>query len=197
MNHLLIISHSHPDIVLVDEDKWPEEPDWIGWDTSKITANYKRRKSEALKQGAVVEKESFLKHIVKLTPRARLQEDGLIIYKLDPDKWQVEKRWQAREDSTVDWADVSKSIALSIKGWQTRQIAIIFPKVEQEVKKGGMTELKIYEFQAKQIEDTFRLVARVLESDNKETSVDRDVMQSWQMIKNVLSGQINNHVPRL
>ena len=30
-----------------------------------------------------------------------------------------------------------------------------------------MEELKIYEFQAKQIEDTFRLVARVLESNKK------------------------------
>jgi predicted transcriptional regulator len=59
-----------------------------------------------------------------------------------------------------------------------------------------MKELKIYEFQAKQIEDTFRLVARVLESKSKTTSIDRDVMQSWQMIKNVLSENINEHTPR-
>lgn len=59
-----------------------------------------------------------------------------------------------------------------------------------------MKELKIYEFQAKQIEDTFRLVARILESQNKETSVDRDVMQSWQYIKNVLDEKINERVPR-
>ena len=59
-----------------------------------------------------------------------------------------------------------------------------------------MKELKIYEFQAKQIEDTFRLVARVLDSKKKITSVDRDVMQSWQMIKNVLSENINERTPR-
>lgn len=60
-----------------------------------------------------------------------------------------------------------------------------------------MKELKIYEFQAKQIEDTFRLVARVLESKSKTTSIDRDVMQSWQMIKNVLAGDIDKAVSRL
>jgi predicted transcriptional regulator len=60
-----------------------------------------------------------------------------------------------------------------------------------------MKELKIYEFQAKQIEDTFRLVARVLDSQKKISSVDRDVMQSWEMIKNVLSEKIDTHVPRL
>lgn len=60
-----------------------------------------------------------------------------------------------------------------------------------------MRELKIYEFQAKQIEDTLRLVARCMESHNKTTSVDRDVMQSWQMIKNVLSENIDEHVSRV
>ena len=60
-----------------------------------------------------------------------------------------------------------------------------------------MKELKIYEFQAKRIEDTFRLVARALESKEKETSLDRDVMQSWEMIKNVLIGEIDTHVPRI
>jgi hypothetical protein len=59
-----------------------------------------------------------------------------------------------------------------------------------------MKELKIYEFQAKQIEDTFRLVARTLDSKTKTTSVDRDVMQSWEMIKNVLAKKIDTHVPR-
>ena len=59
-----------------------------------------------------------------------------------------------------------------------------------------MKELKIYEFQAKQIEDTFRLVARALDSKTKTTSVDRDVMQSWEMIKNVLAKKIDTHVPR-
>ena len=53
-----------------------------------------------------------------------------------------------------------------------------------------MKELKIYEFQAKQIEDTFRLVAKTLDSKKKTTSLDRDVMQSWEMIKNVLAEKI-------
>lgn len=60
----------------------------------------------------------------------------------------------------------------------------------------SMKELKIYEFQAKRIEDTFRLVARTLKSKDKTTSIDRDVMQSWEMIKNVLNEQIDNHVSR-
>lgn len=59
-----------------------------------------------------------------------------------------------------------------------------------------MKELKIYEFQAKQIEDTFRLVARVLNSKKKESSLDRDVMQSWEMIKNVLAEKPNERVSR-
>lgn len=59
-----------------------------------------------------------------------------------------------------------------------------------------MKELTIYEFQAKQIEDTLRLFARVLDSKSKKTSIDRDVMQSWQMIKNVLAGDIKNQVKR-
>lgn len=60
-----------------------------------------------------------------------------------------------------------------------------------------MKELKIYEFQAKQIENTLRLVARVLESKSKITCVDRDVMQSWEMIKNVMAERIDTHVPRI
>ena len=59
-----------------------------------------------------------------------------------------------------------------------------------------MKELKIYEFQAKRIEDTFRLVARIFDCKSKTTPVDRDVMQSWEMIKNVLSENIDEHVQR-
>lgn len=59
-----------------------------------------------------------------------------------------------------------------------------------------MKELKIYEFQAKQIEDTLRIVERVLESKSKTTCLDRDVMVSWQMIKNVLSEKIDERVIR-
>lgn len=55
-----------------------------------------------------------------------------------------------------------------------------------------MEELKIYKYQAKQIEDTLRKVANTLESNNLTTCLDRDVMQSWEMIKNVLNEQIDN-----
>lgn len=57
-----------------------------------------------------------------------------------------------------------------------------------------MKELKIYKFQAEQIEDTLRMCANVLESHSKETCIDRNIMQSWQMIKNVLEGKIDEHV---
>lgn len=60
-----------------------------------------------------------------------------------------------------------------------------------------MKELKIYQFQAEQIEDTFRIVARILESQSRKTCLDRDVMVSWGMIKNVLSGDIDKHVERM
>jgi len=40
------------------------------------------------------------------------------------------------------------------------------------------------------------LVARSLGSKTKTTSVDRDVMQSWEMIKNVLAENIDTQVPR-
>ena len=59
-----------------------------------------------------------------------------------------------------------------------------------------MKELKIYEYQAKRIEDTFRLVARLLESDKKLTCLDRDIMQSFGIIKNVLSERIDDNVKR-
>lgn len=59
-------------------------------------------------------------------------------------------------------------------------------KILAELNKGiaersGMKRLIIYEFQAKQIEDTFRIL---------------NAMQSWEMIKNVLSGNIDTHVKR-
>ena len=62
-----------------------------------------------------------------------------------------------------------------------------------------MKELKIYKFQAEQIEDTFRLAVNILKlnSKDKQTSFDRDIMQSWQMIKNVLEEKIDQHVSRL
>ena len=60
-----------------------------------------------------------------------------------------------------------------------------------------MKELKIYEFQAKEIEDTFRMIANLLESKSKKTCLDRDIMQSWEMIKNVLKEQPDTRVKRL
>ena len=60
-----------------------------------------------------------------------------------------------------------------------------------------MEEYKIYEFQAKQIEDTLRLVANRLNSKSKETCLDRDIIQSWKMIKNVLKRDIDKHVSRI
>jgi predicted transcriptional regulator len=59
-----------------------------------------------------------------------------------------------------------------------------------------MKELTIYEFQAKQIEDTLRMVVNVLKSQARETSLDRDVMQSWEMIKNILVGEKEKTVKR-
>jgi hypothetical protein len=59
-----------------------------------------------------------------------------------------------------------------------------------------MKELKIYEFQAKEIEDCLRLVARHMEAHTRETCLDRNIMVSWQMIKNVLEGKIDEHVKR-
>lgn len=59
-----------------------------------------------------------------------------------------------------------------------------------------MKKLTIYEYQAKQIEDTLRLVANTLKSHPKTTSLDRDVMQSWAMIKNVLNDKIDERVIR-
>jgi len=54
-----------------------------------------------------------------------------------------------------------------------------------------MEKLEIYKFQAEEIEDTLRMVANVLESHSRQTCIDRNVMQSWEMIKNVLAGKID------
>ena len=59
-----------------------------------------------------------------------------------------------------------------------------------------MKELKIYEFQAKQIEDTFRMIVNVLDSHKKTTCLDRDIMVSWQMIKNIIECEPSEHVER-
>lgn len=49
-----------------------------------------------------------------------------------------------------------------------------------------MKELKIYEYQAKQIEDTFRIVSNLLNATEKKSSLERQVCKSWEMIKNVI-----------
>ena len=59
-----------------------------------------------------------------------------------------------------------------------------------------MKELKIYEFQAKQIEYTFRMIVNVLDSHKKTTCLDRDIMVSWQMIKNIIECKPDEHVER-
>lgn len=55
----------------------------------------------------------------------------------------------------------------------------------------GMAKLEIYAYQAEQIEDTLRMVANAMDSHEKKTCLDRDVMQSWEMAKNVLAGKID------
>ncbi len=59
-----------------------------------------------------------------------------------------------------------------------------------------MEELKIYEFQAKHIEDALRNAVKYLKSKDKETCFDRDVMQAWEFIKNVLNKDIDKIVTR-
>jgi len=60
-----------------------------------------------------------------------------------------------------------------------------------------MEKIELYEFQAKRIEDTLRLVANLLHSRSKETCLDRDVMQSWEFIKNALNKDIGKTVNRM
>jgi hypothetical protein len=56
-----------------------------------------------------------------------------------------------------------------------------------------MKELKIYEFQANKIEDTLRKVNNVLDCEKKETCLDRDVMETLQILKNVLSETLDEN----
>ena len=54
-----------------------------------------------------------------------------------------------------------------------------------------MEKLEIYEFQARDIENTLRMVSNVLESSKRETCIERNVMQSLERIRNVLSKDID------
>jgi hypothetical protein len=59
-----------------------------------------------------------------------------------------------------------------------------------------MEELIIYKFQAKAIEDALRSAARIFKSQSKTTCVDRDIIESWQYIQNVIDGNIDKEVER-
>lgn len=59
-----------------------------------------------------------------------------------------------------------------------------------------MKELKIYAFQAKNIETALRLAIRALESNKKETCMDRDLVQAYEYIKNILAEQPDKEVKR-
>jgi hypothetical protein len=59
-----------------------------------------------------------------------------------------------------------------------------------------MEEIIILEYQAKTIENTLRLVSNVLKSHSRESSLDRDIMQSLSFIKNVLNKNPQEYVQR-
>ena len=59
-----------------------------------------------------------------------------------------------------------------------------------------MKEFKIYEYQAKIIEDCLRSCSNFLNSRNKETCLDRNIMQSYEIIKNILEGNSDKQVFR-
>ena len=51
-----------------------------------------------------------------------------------------------------------------------------------------MKQLTIYEFQAKSIENALRLCSNVLNSQSKETCLDRQVIQALKFIRNSIAG---------
>jgi hypothetical protein len=59
-----------------------------------------------------------------------------------------------------------------------------------------MEKLEIYKFQAEHLENTLRLVSNLLNSQNKETCLDRDIIQAHEFIKNVLNKDIDKRVKR-
>lgn len=60
-----------------------------------------------------------------------------------------------------------------------------------------MKRLEIYKFQLETIENTLRLVSNMLHSQNKETSLDRDITQSLAFARNALSKDIDKSVNRI
>lgn len=62
-----------------------------------------------------------------------------------------------------------------------------------------MEELIIYKYQAEAIHNALRLAKRILKSDqkgSKQTCMDRDILQAFKMIENVLAGDIDKQVGR-
>jgi hypothetical protein len=59
-----------------------------------------------------------------------------------------------------------------------------------------MEELTIYKFQLEQLKDTLRMVANVLGSRAKISSLDRDIMASTEMVNNAFESNIDVHVTR-
>lgn len=59
-----------------------------------------------------------------------------------------------------------------------------------------MKELKIYEYQAKDIENALRLTANYEKCREKKTCYDRDVMQALEMIRNIINEQPDKQVKR-
>lgn len=59
-----------------------------------------------------------------------------------------------------------------------------------------MKELKIYEYQAKNIDDALRMVINAFKCHTKETCLDRSVMQASGMIKAVLDENPDKYIQR-
>lgn len=59
-----------------------------------------------------------------------------------------------------------------------------------------MKELKIYEFQAKNIENSLRIVSNLLKCKSKETCLDREVVWAWETIKNIINEKPDIFVER-
>ena len=52
-----------------------------------------------------------------------------------------------------------------------------------------MEELTILKYQAETIENTLRLISNMLNSQNKETCLDRDIRKSIEFIKEVINNK--------
>lgn len=59
-----------------------------------------------------------------------------------------------------------------------------------------MNKLIIYEYQLKEIADALRLAARTLNSQSKETAMDRTIMVAKQYVENALVQNIDKEVTR-